>query len=296
MKREAVASRGAESLSQILESAAALSSERYNTFASRVIDVIAWTGPKVGRIGFLRKLLTNTWERQIRKGIEADIESTVHPPGVVRDRAEMGVAIMRSIERGVAAGRFGRSCISQLLKILVGDSLLEHGIPTIKREFKSRFDMRPPGFLLISPTKTCNLRCSGCYSDSGPTPEKLEWPIIHRLVREIRECWGATFIVISGGEPLAYRDEGKTVLDLAEKNPDCYFMMFTNGTLIDDEVAHRLTKIGNLTPAVSVEGMQEATDRRRGSGVFERIIAAIERLRREKVIFGIPMTATRENA
>ena len=73
-------------------------------------------------------------------------------------------------------------------------------------------------------------------------------------------------------------------------------MMYTNGTLIDDYVALRLGEPGNLIPAISVEGMREETDKRRGEGVFDRVVAAMERLRREKVFFGISMTATRDNA
>jgi MoaA/NifB/PqqE/SkfB family radical SAM enzyme len=73
-------------------------------------------------------------------------------------------------------------------------------------------------------------------------------------------------------------------------------MMYTNGTLIDDETARRIGKMGNLMPAVSIEGMKEKTDARRGDGVFDKIVAAMERLRREKVFFGLSITATKENA
>ena len=272
------------------------STKHRKPLARKVIGLAAWAGPRVGRIGPLRRVLTDSWERKIREGIEADIGKGLHPPGVVRDRAEMSIAMLRTIERGVAEGRLGRASVDRLLNVLIGDSLVSHGIPSAKERFTARFGVRPPGFLLISPTKTCNLHCTGCYADSGPTSEKLEWPIILRLVREARELWGAVFIVISGGEPLAYRDERKTVLDLAEMNPGCFFMMYTNGTLIDDEVARRLGKTGNLIPAISVEGMREETDKRRGAGIFDRAVAAMERLRREKVLFGISMTATRDNA
>jgi MoaA/NifB/PqqE/SkfB family radical SAM enzyme len=296
MKPNITTSGRAEDLPPISTRDAAQRTGRGKTFARRVINTVAWAGPKVGRIGPVRRALTDSWENKIREGIRDDIGRAVHPPGVVRDRAEMSISILRSIERGVAEGRLGRAGVNRLLNVLIGESLVGHGISSVKDQFKAQFGVRPPGFLLVSPTKTCNLRCSGCYADSGATPEKLEWSILHRLVREARECWGAVFIVISGGEPLAYRDEGKTVLDLAEMNRDCFFMMYTNGTLIDDDVARRLGKAGNLIPAVSVEGMQESTDRRRGAGVFERVIAAMERLRREKVLFGVSMTATRENA
>ena len=102
--------------------------------------------------------------------------------------------------------------------------------------------------------------------------------------------------MISGGEPLAWRDGGRSVLDLAERFPDCFFVMYTNGTLIDDAVAKRLGRLGNVSPALSIEGMRERTDARRGEGVFDKVLAAMERLRREGVIIGVSLTATRENA
>ncbi|MEW5902701.1 MAG: radical SAM protein, partial [Acidobacteriota bacterium] len=240
--------------------------------ARRVIGAVAWAGPKLGRIGLLRRSLVDFWEKKMRAGAEADLSAFRHPPGVVRDRLEMGVSILKTVERGMARGQLGRASIDRLLKVLIGDSLVEHGMAGAKEKFKALFGVRPPGFLLISPTKTCNLRCVGCYADSGPTAEKLEWPVFHRLVRESRELWGAVFIVLSGGEPLAYRDQRRTVLDLAEQNPDCFFMMYTNGTLIDDQTARRLGKLGNLVPAVSVEGLRVQTDQRRGAGVFDRVV------------------------
>ena len=115
-------------------------------------------------------------------------------------------------------------------------------------------------------------------------------------MREAHDNWGTRVFVISGGEPLAWRDGGRSVLDLAERFPDCFFVMYTNGTLIDDAVAKRLGRLGNVSPALSIEGMRERTDARRGEGVFDKVLAAMERLRREGVIIGVSLTATRENA
>ena len=149
---------------------------------------------------------------------------------------------------------------------------------------------------MISPGKACNLRCVGCYANSGAHRERLDWATFERLVREAHDTWGTRVFVISGGEPLAWRDGGRSVLDLAERFPDCFFVMYTNGTLIDDAVAKRMGRLGNVSPALSVEGMQERTDARRGEGVFDKVLAAMERLRREGVIIGVSLTATRENA
>jgi radical SAM protein with 4Fe4S-binding SPASM domain len=55
-------------------------------------------------------------------------------------------------------------------------------------------------------------------------------------------------------------------------------------------------RLGNVSPALSIEGMKERTDARRGDGVFDRVLAAMALLRKEGVIIGISLTATRENA
>jgi MoaA/NifB/PqqE/SkfB family radical SAM enzyme len=103
-------------------------------------------------------------------------------------------------------------------------------------------------------------------------------------------------LVISGGEPLAYRSEGKSLLDAAEKHPDILFMFYTNGTLIDEKTAQRMAALGNVTPAISGEGWRDRIDERRGSGVFDQILAAMEQLRKAGVFLGISLTATRHKA
>ena len=60
--------------------------------------------------------------------------------------------------------------------------------------------------------------------------------------------------------------------DAAAKHPDVFFLMYTNGTLINETVANRLAALGNVTPAISVEGWQERTDERRGA-VADTILA-----------------------
>ncbi len=266
------------------------------SFARRAAGAMVWAGPKLGRIGPLRRKLINNWEKKMRTNTEKEKLTGFKPPGIYEDRLEVGVSILKTVERVLAGNRLSPAGWRKFLNILVGDALINQGDLTTKQRFTAKFGVNPPEILLISPTKSCNLFCKGCYSDSGQTGEKLEWDIIDRLIQEAHDLWGARFIVLSGGEPLVYKDKGKTVLDLVEKHSGCYFMMYTNGTLIDDEMAKRMGELGNLSPAVSVEGLRERTDRRRGNGIFDQILAAMERLRREKVFFGVSMTVTKENA
>jgi MoaA/NifB/PqqE/SkfB family radical SAM enzyme len=112
---------------------------------------------------------------------------------------------------------------------------------------------------------------------------------------EAKAFWGTPLFVFSGGEPLLYRSEGHGVLDAVQKHPDSLFLMFTNGTRIDESVARRLERLGNLTPALSVEGLEARTDERRGKGRFARTLEAMSLLRRAGVPFGISVTVTGSN-
>ena len=65
--------------------------------------------------------------------------------------------------------------------------------------------------------------------------------------------------------------------------------------MIDDATADRIVALGNVAPAVSIEGGRERTDARRGPGTYDRVIAAMERLRDRGALFSFSATATREN-
>jgi MoaA/NifB/PqqE/SkfB family radical SAM enzyme len=118
---------------------------------------------------------------------------------------------------------------------------------------------------------------------------------LEKVMDEALEFWGVPLFVFSGGEPLLYRSCGYDVLDAVERHPDCLFLMFTNGTMIDKKTAKRMERMGNLTPAISVEGLEESTDRRRGKGQFARTLEAMSILRESGVPFGISVTLTRTN-
>ena len=49
-------------------------------------------------------------------------------------------------------------------------------------------------------------------------------------------------------------------------------------------------------PALSVEGFEAETDRRRGAGVFARVMRTMELLRERGVLFGISVTYASDNA
>lgn len=149
--------------------------------------------------------------------------------------------------------------------------------------------VRVPHFVLVDPTEACNLRCKGCWAGEYEN-HTLPFERLDRLFSEAEDL-GIRWIVLSGGEPFAY----KRLLDLVERHPNLVFMAYTNGTLIDDGVADRLAELANFSPAISLEGFREATDARRGEGVFDQVMAAMDRLTERGVLHGASVTVTRQN-
>lgn len=147
-----------------------------------------------------------------------------------------------------------------------------------------------PAAILIDPTSACNLRCDGCWAGEYSKADRLEPELFNRIINEAREI-GIHWIVLSGGEPFCY----PYLLDVLAEHPDCVFMAYTNGTLIDEKVADRLAELANFSPAFSLEGWRDKTDARRGPGTFDKVMKAMDLLRERGVFFGASITAMRNN-
>ncbi|MGB9642671.1 MAG: radical SAM protein [Candidatus Ratteibacteria bacterium] len=160
-----------------------------------------------------------------------------------------------------------------------------------RQEIYEKENWRPPFFFVLSPTMRCNLRCTGCYAAQYTKQDIITTEQIDRIFTEAKEL-GIYFVTISGGEPF-YRED---LLDLWQKHNDMFFLVYTNGTLIDEKMAERLRELGNIAPAISVEGFKEETEKRRGSGVYEKLLEAWQSLRKNGVLFGFSATCTRHNA
>ena len=171
----------------------------------------------------------------------------------------------------------------------IANALVKGEVKRIRFKEETGFD--PPILMVISPTMRCNLNCYGCYAGKYSTKDDLGLGTLERLLLEAEDM-GVYFITISGGEPFVL---GEDLLRIMERHPSILFQVYTNGTLIDREVARRLAEMGNVYPCVSVEGFEKETDARRGKGTYQKILRAMDNLRKEGVVFGFSATATREN-
>ena len=158
-----------------------------------------------------------------------------------------------------------------------------------------------PPFVIISVTSECNLNCKGCYARAqhrdlapGPGPaavaagaacHDMDDATLRAVLDDAGEL-GISVALLAGGEPLTRPG----LLDVVSEYPDILFPIFTNGLLIDDNVAARLRRQRNTIPVLSLEGNQEITDDRRGAGVWSRVRGASQALRRARVFFGSSFT------
>ncbi len=153
-----------------------------------------------------------------------------------------------------------------------------------------------PPFLIASITSKCNLHCAGCYSrcnhatvDSEPVAQLTdkEWAGIFEEADDL----GISFILLAGGEPMLRRD----VITAAAGTPNILFPIFTNGTFIDEKYVELFDRSRNLLPVISIEGEKEITDARRGVGIYERLLANMNKLHERGLIFGASVTVTKQN-
>lgn len=164
-----------------------------------------------------------------------------------------------------------------------------------KENYRQKYEIDPPAFCTISPTQKCNLNCVGCYAASCvSTSSSLPYWVVERIIKEMYTLCGSRFIVISGGEPFLWKDEDKDIISLAEQFKDVVFLVYTNGTALNEDSIKRLKEVA-VTPAISVEGFEKETDERRGKGIFKKVLNTIELLKKYGIAFGISVTATKNN-
>ncbi|MDI9644319.1 MAG: radical SAM protein [Candidatus Verstraetearchaeota archaeon] len=149
-----------------------------------------------------------------------------------------------------------------------------------------------PPILVFSITSRCNLSCQGCYHRTlrGTTKAEIGVEKVKEILAEAKEL-GISFVVFGGGEPLMRKE----IIALTEGYPEMLFMVFTNGLLIDSEFMGRMRRQRNLIPFLSMEGYQDSTDGRRGTGVYGRLQRVISALEKENLFWGTSLTVTRAN-
>jgi len=245
-----------------------------------------------GVVSQIARMLTNTSDEnliRVTKMVENLMvtetqKKYVHDTRLIFEQGHPGLTMIRKL---LARGLHPNYHKNLLISLFTNSLFIGYGI---RKQIYEQEGESPPSFIVISPTMRCNLHCYGCYAGQYKKNEELDFNTVDRIVSEAKEL-GMYFVTISGGEPFIY--EG--LFDIFEKHHDMCFMIYTNGTLIDDKAVERLVSLGNAAPAISVEGYESETDARRGEGIYKQVSDSMARLKNAGALFGFSATATRNN-
>ena len=160
-----------------------------------------------------------------------------------------------------------------------------------QEKFQEEHGCNIPWAILMDPTSACNLKCVGCWAAEYGNKLNMSYEQLDDIIKQGKEL-GTYMYLFSGGEPLVRKDD---IIKLCAAHPDCQFLAFTNGTLIDEKFADDMLRVKNFIPAISVEGFEEATDFRRGSGTFKAVMKAMQILKEKKLPFGASCCYTSKN-
>ena len=161
----------------------------------------------------------------------------------------------------------------------------------IQEKYRAEYGCNIPWAILLDPTSACNLRCTGCWAAEYGNRLNLSLEEIDAIIQQ-GKALGVYMYIYTGGEPLVRKSD---LMTLCRRHSDCQFLAFTNATLIDSAFARDMLEVKNFIPAISLEGFEEATDGRRGDGVYRKAVQAMTILRENRLPFGISACYTSQN-
>jgi radical SAM protein with 4Fe4S-binding SPASM domain len=144
-------------------------------------------------------------------------------------------------------------------------------------------------------TRTCNLRCVHCYSDSNAVqyPGELDWDQMQTVVADLA-AYKVPSLLLSGGEPMIH-PRFFDLVDLAS-NSGLKLTISTNGTLITPEKAALLKAANVAYVGISLDGIGQIHDEfRRKEGAFDAAVRGFKNCHDVKQKTGLRLTLTRHN-
>jgi len=144
-------------------------------------------------------------------------------------------------------------------------------------------------------TRTCNLRCVHCYSDSNAAsyPGELAWDQMCNVLDDLAN-YGVPSLLLSGGEPMVHPRFFELV-ELASAR-GLKLTISTNGTLITPERAAQLKAAGVAYVGISLDGIGPIHDHFRGKeGAFDAAVRGFHACHDAGQKTGLRLTLTRHN-
>lgn len=147
----------------------------------------------------------------------------------------------------------------------------------------------------IELTQSCNLSCLHCYHQGCPPGNgDLTYDQWFDIIDQIVAA-GTLFLLITGGEPLLRKDFVEIYTYAIKKG--LIVTVFTNGSLITDELIDLFCEFPPRTIEISVYGSCESVYRKvtGSSGVYRKCLANIEKLKKNNIRIQLKSVFIKEN-
>lgn len=171
--------------------------------------------------------------------------------------------------------------------------------PLMRKLVQRAAEKRQPAKGAFELTERCNLNCRMCYvrhaaGDAACRAEELTTAEWLELARQAK-AGGTVFLLLTGGEVFLRPDFFEIFTPLTRMG--FILTLFTNGTLITDEIARRLAEAPPSRTEITLYGATTETYQAVTGveGSYARCIRGIEALVKHRVPLGLRTTLTRQN-
>ena len=160
---------------------------------------------------------------------------------------------------------------------------------------ETKSDAGPLVSIYFTITRACNLSCPYCYQGLEDRRRRVmtRADAIH-ILAQVRAVNPACRVCVTGGEPLLH-PQFFDILQAVESH-GFFFSLLSNGTLIDERCAERLSEFRNLQNVqVSIDGIRPETHAITRGDSFEATMRGIEHLAKAGVPYSLAPTLHQRN-
>lgn len=226
--------------------------------------------------------------------------------GSVYSVDELSKVLLSACERGISLAEIFSSApdLSEENSLKYLDQLCEVGLGrflSVGERIKKADLIRPIpslGFMWLEVSAGCNLKCIHCYAGSNPAligSEKMNQEAWQRVILEAK-AMGCEQLQFIGGEPLLLGDKLVSLIEFAKLNGFSFIEVFTNGTLLSDEMISVFVK-NNVRVAISFYGEKKQAHEQitLSGGSYERTLGSIRRLLEAGVELRVAVVGMKQN-
>jgi len=142
-------------------------------------------------------------------------------------------------------------------------------------------------------TTACNMRCKHCGSISGESrPDELTTAEALDLCDQLKEL-GVRRVTLSGGEPLLRQDWHLIAKRLTDNK--IITNVISNGWFIDEKIIEMGFNAGIANIVISLDGCEESHDFIRIKGSFQRIMNALDLLKKHGMLVAVSTCINKRN-